>query len=88
MPSKTVTQQVGGELTDANGKTYNVQLELTVKPLYVDERATPIRRVVEECTLLPTSGQVVPDGTYTLTYVFDGTPQKETVRVADGGFAG
>jgi hypothetical protein len=82
--SKTVIQHIRGELTDASGKTYNPQLDLTVKELHVDERTMPISRAIAETALSPMSGIVVPDGSYTLTYIFDGKQQKERVRVVDG----
>jgi hypothetical protein len=84
MSSKTVLEHVWGELADANGKVYNVQLDLTVKEMYVDERTMPVRRAVAETALSRMSGMVVPDGRYTLTYTFDGTQEKHNVRVEGG----
>jgi hypothetical protein len=40
--SETVVEYVWGELADADGKTYNVQLDLTVRELFADERTMPV----------------------------------------------
>jgi len=82
--SKTVFEHVWGELTDSTGKTYNMQLDLTVKELEVDEIVMPVGRALARVALSPMSGLVLPDGNYTLTYPFDGKQQKDKVRVVSG----
>lgn len=84
MSSKTVFEQVRAELTDADGKVFNVQLDLTVKEMYVDERAMPLARAIVDNALSRMSGMVVPDGRYTLTFTFDGKHETHNVRVEGG----
>jgi hypothetical protein len=84
MSSKTVFENRRAELADASGKVYNVQLDLTVKEIYVDERATPVSRAIAETSLSHMSGMVVPDGRYTLTFEFLGKGEKHNVRVESG----
>ena len=86
MSSKTVFEQIRAVLTaDADGKTYNVQLDVTVRVMYANERTMPVARALVETALSPMSGKVVPDGIYTLTYTFDGTEKKEKVKIGGGG---
>ena len=84
MSSKTVFEHVRAELTDATGKVYYVQLDLTVKVSYVDERMMPVARAIAETALSRMSRMVVPDGRYTLTFAFDGKQEKHNVRVESG----
>jgi hypothetical protein len=84
MASDTVFEHARGELTDANGKAYNVQLDLTVKVMYVDERTMPVARAIAELALSRMPGMVVPDGKYSLTFIFDGKQEKQNVRVESG----
>jgi hypothetical protein len=83
MSSKTVVEQVWAELADANGKVYNVKLDLTVRELRVDERTAPVARAIAETALSRVSA-IVPDGRYTLTFTFDGKLEKHNVRVEGG----
>jgi hypothetical protein len=83
MSSKTVFEKRRAELADAKGKVYNVQLDLTVKEIYVDESATPVSRAIAETSLSRGSG-VVPDGRYSLTFEFLGKQEKHNVRVESG----
>jgi hypothetical protein len=84
MSSKTVLEHAWSELTDASGKIYNVKLDLTVKEMRVDERTMPVARAIAKAALSRMSAIAVPDGNYTLTYLFDGKPQKEKVRIVGG----
>jgi hypothetical protein len=84
MPSKTVFEHVRAELTNANGKVFNVQLDLTVKEMYVDERTMLVSRAIADTVLSRMSGMAVPDDRYTLTFTFDRKLEKDNVRVEDG----
>lgn len=84
MSSKMLFESLRAELTDANGKIYNVQLDLKVKEIYVDESPRPVSRAIAETALSPASGQGIPDGRYTLTFTFIGKPEKHNVRVESG----
>lgn len=90
-----VNEHVPGELLRAEiGKSYNVQLELTVKEilqplpldypgLAVNQLIHPIRqRTVVRCQLV--SAQGIEDGEYTLRYSFDGKQEVRSVRVQSG----
>jgi hypothetical protein len=84
MSSSTVSEHARAELKDTSGKGYNVQLDLTVKEMHVNERTMPVHRAIAETSLSRMSGMVVPDGNYTLTYMFDGQLQTDKVRIVGG----
>jgi hypothetical protein len=78
--NKTVSERVPGELTGEDDKTYTVELDLTIIEMYVDDGGVLAKRVIDRHLLAPRSGGNVPDGSYTLTFMFDGVPQKHNVR--------
>jgi hypothetical protein len=82
--SKTVRERVRGQLTDDKGKSYNVDLILTVQEMHVDEIERPVARALARVELAPRSGGDVPEGRYTLTFPFDGTQQRNNVRLESG----
>ena len=84
MASETKIEYVMGELVRDDGKTYHPKLKLTVKEMYVDEKAEPVARAVARNELTPMSGMVIEDGSYTLRYTFDGEQQEHAVRVESG----
>jgi hypothetical protein len=85
MSSKTVTQQIQGDLLrDGKAVYQGVRLSLVVKEIFVDEKATPVNRVIAEMNLSPMSGKVIDDGKYTLRYTFDGWTKEDSVRVRGG----
>ena len=81
--TKTEVERVPGELSNG-GKSYGIQLKLTIKVLHVDERTTPVGRAIAKCELVPTRGLAIPDGQYVLRYIFDGKQEQHSVRVEHG----
>jgi hypothetical protein len=82
--SKTVREFVRGQLTSDKGKPYNVNLILTVQEMHVDEVERHVGRALSRVELAPRSGGDVPEGRYTLTFPFDGTQQRNNVRLESG----
>ena len=81
MASKIVAQRVRGVLTDANGKTYNVQFDLKLIAHNVDEEEKPVRHTLDSIALA-SSDQHLPDGIYALSY--DGGPPEKKYKVKGG----
>jgi hypothetical protein len=81
--TKTEVVRVPGELV-REGKSYPVQVKLTVKPIYVDERPEPVNHIIEKEELEPTPGLVIEDGKYTLLYSFNGKQETRSRRVERG----
>jgi hypothetical protein len=85
MSSKTKIEYVMAELISEDGKRkYTPKLKLTVKLMYVNEKAEPVVRTVAEHKLTPMSGVVIEDGIYKLRYMFDGQQQESRVRIQSG----
>lgn len=78
--NKTVFECVRGELAGDDGKTYQVELNLTIVEVYVNDGAVLAKRIIDRHPLAAGSGDDVPDGNYTLTFKFDGVLQKPKVR--------
>lgn len=83
MPSKIIVRRIRGVLTDAHGKSYNVHLVLKVIEIYVNERTVPVQHAVDRVEL-SAGGDEVPDGSFTLTFPFEGVKQQKKVRVESG----
>ena len=81
--TKTEVVRVPGELV-CEGKSYRVQVKLTVKPLYVNESPEPVNRIIEKEELEPTPGLAIEDGKYTLLYSFNGKQETRSRRVERG----
>ena len=78
----TQLEQVWGTL-EGGGRTYNVQLNLTVKELW-GQGKMPDDRTVSRIELSKMSGLAVEDGSYTLRFIFGGTQEQHSVRVEGG----
>jgi hypothetical protein len=81
-------EKVPAELRSEDGKVYRVQLDISPKPISVDERSTPVFRIPETRPLSRNSGTDVPEGKYKLTFTFDGRPYTENVRMRGGQLLG
>jgi alpha-acetolactate decarboxylase len=82
--SKTAFEQIRGELISADGKTYNVQLDLSIKELMVDELTRPVDRAITRIALSRMSSASIPNDTYTLTYIFNAKKHTDRVRIEGG----
>jgi hypothetical protein len=78
--NKTVFERVRAELTNAEGKVYQVELDLEINQVYVGDGAVLAKRILIHHPLAPRFGDKVPDGEYTLTFMFDGTSKNPKVR--------
>ena len=78
--NKTVFERVRAELTKDDGKVYQAELDLEINQVYVDQGGVLTNRILIHHPLAPRSGNDVPDGEYTLTFKFDGTPKSFKVR--------
>ncbi len=65
-----------------DNREYNVQLSLDVFEGYGQSTVPEIRQVQRINSLI--GGIAVEDGNYDLEYSFDGKPEKNKVRVANG----
>jgi hypothetical protein len=64
-----------------DGKTYRAQLDVQLKPLFVDGEAAAVGDTLQSEQLAP--GQTIPDGDYTRRpHGFD--PKESRVRIAGG----
>lgn len=82
--SKTVFEQIWGELIRDGKTVQRVKLDLTVRELYVDERAEPIGRAIVRMSLSATSAREVEDGNYTLRFTFNGKQEEHAMRARGG----
>ncbi len=83
MASKTVFEQISGELVREGKLPYPVKLDLKIKELFVNESSSPVSRAIATMDLARISGRV-EDGNYLLRYVFAGEQQEGAVRVQYG----
>jgi hypothetical protein len=83
MASEIVAQRVQGILTDANGKTHNVQLVLKVIEMHVNERTDPVQRALDRIEIA-SGAQGAPDGSCTLKFPFDGRQEEKKFRLQGG----
>jgi len=86
MGSLMSIERVSAKLLNEQG-SYAAQLDLDVVGGTVDELSAPVFRVISNMHL--TLGAAVPNGAYTLQFVFDGRPFEKKVHVESGNmFAG
>ena len=81
MASKTVIENVSGELLQDGKKVYDVKLRLTIKELMVDERTGAAARAIARSELI-TPG--IADGRYRLRFLFDRNREEHQVRIEGG----
>ena len=84
MSSKTVIEQIRGELLQHDKTVYMPELVLTVKEMYANETSSPVNRALARVALGRMSGLSVTDGEYRLRYTFDGRLEEHSVRVQNG----
>lgn len=72
------------ELWRDGKKTHDVKLILTVKVLYVVERAEPVSREVARIELSHMQEMTVEDGLYAVKFGYGGKQYSESVRAEHG----
>jgi hypothetical protein len=79
--AKIIFEQVAGELLRDGKTVHNVTLILTVNEISVDQRSTPVRRIIDTYKLSPASARAVRNGEYTVRFSFDGKQEQREVEV-------